>query len=93
MRDLQYLFEEDNNGYEAIFVRSALDGRFEEFEISGSRQVFSLKEYLTMVYLSLKKLIDEKQKSTKSEHKVQLRVVAIFTKSKWGIRKTSTIYW
>ena len=33
-----------------------------------------------MIYLPLKKLIDEKQKSTKSEHKVQLRVVAIFTK-------------
>ena len=30
VRDLKYLFEEDNNDYEAIFVKSALDGRFEE---------------------------------------------------------------
>ena len=80
LRDLKYLFEEDNNDYETIFVRSSLDGRFEEHEISGNRQVLSLREYLTMIYLPLKKLIDEKQKSTKSEHKVQLRVVAIFTK-------------
>ena len=80
LRDLKYLFEEDNNDYESILVRSSLDGRFEEYEISGSRQVLSLREYLTMIYLPLKKLIDEKQKSTKSEHKVQLRMVAIFTK-------------
>ena len=80
LRDLKYLFEEDNNDYETIFVRSSLDGRFEEYEISGNRQVLSLREYLTMIYLPLKKLIDKKQKSTKSEHKVQLRVVAIFTK-------------
>ena len=80
LRDLKYLFEEDNNDYEAIFVRSALDGRFEEYEISFSRQVLSLKEYLTMIYLPLKKLIDGKQKSTKLEHKVQLRVVAVFKK-------------
>ena len=80
LRDLKYLFEEDNNDYEAIFVRSALDGRFEEYEISFSRQVLSLKEYLTMIYLPLKKLIDGKQKSNKLEYKVQLRVVAVFTK-------------
>ena len=80
LRDLKYLFEEDNNNYESILVRSSLDGRFEEYEISGSRQVLSLREYLTMIYLPLKKLIDEKQKSTKFEHKVQLRMVAIFTK-------------
>ena len=80
LRDLKYLFEEDNNNYESILVRSSLDGRFEEYEISGCRQVLSLREYLTMIYLPLKKLIDEKQKSTKSEHKVQLRMVAIFTK-------------
>ena len=49
-------------------------------EISGSWQVLSLKEYLTMIYLPLKKLTDEEQESTKLEHKVQLRVVAIFTK-------------
>ena len=47
LRDLKNLFEEDNNHYEAIFVRSALDGRFEEYEISFSRQVLSLLEYLT----------------------------------------------
>ena len=80
LRDLKYLFEEDNNDYEAIFVRSALDGRFEEYEISFSRQVLSLKEYLTMICLPLKKLIDEKQKSNKLEHNVQLRVLAVFTK-------------
>ena len=28
VRDLKYLVEEDNNDYEAIFVKSALDGRF-----------------------------------------------------------------
>ena len=33
-----------------------------------------------MIYLPLKKLIDGKQKSTKLEYKVQLRVVAVFTK-------------
>ena len=33
-----------------------------------------------MIYLPLKKLTDEEQESTKLEHKVQLRVVAIFTK-------------
>ena len=80
VRDLKYLFEEDNNDYEAIFVKSALDGRFEKYEISGSWQVLSLKEYFTMIYLPLKKLTDEEQESTKLEHKVQLRVVAIFTK-------------
>ena len=80
LRDLKYLFTNDEVDYEAIFVRSALENRLEEYEISGNRQTLSMREYLTAIYLPLKKLIDEKQKSTRMEQMVQLRVSAVFVK-------------
>ena len=45
-----------------------------------TENAFNEREYLTAIYLPLKKLIDEKQKSTRMEQKVQLRVSAVFVK-------------
>ena len=80
LRDLKHLFTNDEVDYEPIFVRSALKNRFEEYEIAGNRSIITMKEYLTAIYLDLKKLIDEKQKSTKNEQKVQVRVSVVFIK-------------
>ena len=49
LRDLKYLFTNDEVDYEAIFVRSALENRLEEYEISGNRQTLSMREYLTAI--------------------------------------------
>ena len=78
LRDLKHLFTNDEVYYEAIFARPALKNRFEEYEIARNRSIITMKEYLAAIYLHLKKLIDEKQKSTKDEQKIQVRVSVVF---------------
>ena len=79
LRDIKYLFNKKVD-YEAIFVRSALKNRFEEYEIPGNREILPMREYLKAIYHSLKKLIRKKQKSTRDEQKVQLGLAAAFIK-------------
>ena len=57
-----------------------MKARFEEYEILGNRNIMTIKEYLTIIYLPLKKLIDKKQQSTKDEQKIQLKLMVVFTK-------------
>ena len=72
LKDWKYLFKSDDTiDYDPVFVRSSLKNKFEEYEINGSKKVLSIKQYLTSIYLTLKKLIYKKQPSTKCEHKVQ----------------------
>ena len=81
LKDLKYLFESDDTiDYDPVFVRSSLKNKFEEYEINGSKKILSSKEYLTCIYLWLKKLIYKKQVSTKSDHKGQLKTAVVFTK-------------
>ena len=54
LRDIKYLFN-NKVDYEAIYVRSALKNRFEEYEIPGNREILSMREYLKAIYHSLKK--------------------------------------
>ena len=80
LRDIKNLFNEDNNIYEPVFVRSAVKEGFEEYEISGNRNIMSIREYLTTIYLPLKRLIDKKQQLTNDEQKIIIRVMAVFVK-------------
>ena len=80
LRDIKNLFNEDDHIYEPIFVRSALNKGFEEYEISGNRNMMSIKEYLTTIYLPLKRLIDKKQQITNDEQKIIIRIMVVFVK-------------
>ena len=80
LRDVKNLFSNDYSNYEPIFVRSALKKGFEEYQISGNKNMMSIREYLSTIYLPLKKLIDKKQRSISSEQKIMLRVMVVFVK-------------
>ena len=80
LRDVKNLFSNDYSNYEPIFVRSALKKGFEEYEISRNKNMMSIREYLSTIYLPLKKLIDKKQRSISSEQKVMLRAMVVFVK-------------
>ena len=80
LRDIKHLFDRNDINYQPIFVRSAMKGGFEEYEILGNRNIMTIKEYLTTIYLPLTKLIDKKQQSTKDEQKIQLKLMVVFTK-------------
>ena len=70
LRDIKNLFNVNDNIYEPIFVKSAVKKkRFEEYEISGNRNMISMREYVTTIYSSLKSLIDKKQQSMDDEQK------------------------
>ena len=77
LRRVKDLFEVD--GYEEDFnpvlVRQSLKGVFKEYEINGSVNVLTFKEYLDKIYLSPEKQIDETQKS---EHIVILGCIVVF---------------
>lgn len=77
LRRVKDLFEVD--GYEEDFnpvlVRQSFKGVFKEYEINGSVNVLTFKEYLDKIYLSLEKQIDETQKS---EHIVILGCIVVF---------------
>ena len=49
LRDIKKLFNEDGSIYEPIFVRSSVKKGFEEYEISGNRNMMSIREYLTTI--------------------------------------------
>lgn len=67
-------YEEDVN---PVLVRQSFKGVFKEYEINGSVNVLTFKEYLDKIYLSLEKQIDETQKS---EHIVILGGIVVFLK-------------
>ena len=64
-------YEEDFN---PVLVRQSFKGVFKEYEINGSVNVLTFKEYLDKINLSLEKQIDGTQKS---EHTVILGCIVI----------------
>ena len=68
---LKYLFNDEENYYEPIEIKSAVDGSYVEYESRGDRKaMLSLDEYLNTIIPYLRDMIDDHK--ARGEWKIQL---------------------
>ena len=68
---LKYLFNDEENYYEPIEIKSAFDGSYVEYESRGDRKaMLSLDEYLNTIMPYLRDMIDDHK--ARDELKIQL---------------------
>ena len=81
LKRISDLFElEEDEDFTSILMTQSFNGKFKEYEISGSTKVITLEEYLDKIKPSLKRQLEELQKSASSEQKVLLKCILVFKK-------------
>ena len=79
MRDIEHLFNDIDDYYNAILAKESFKGNYRYYEITGDKdKKLSLKQYLYTITPNLVELINEKKNSTRSEQKVQLTLAVNF---------------
>ena len=63
-----------------MLVRQSFKGTFSEYEMNGSINVLTFKEYLDKIYLPLKNKLEEIKKPSMVEKKILLRSLVVFKK-------------
>ena len=63
-----------------MLVRQSFKGTFSEYEMNGSTNILTFKEYLDKIYLPLKNKLQEIKKPSLTEKKILLRSLVVFKK-------------